>query len=189
VQDAAGNTGSITCPITIAPPPPQSACVLSQLGAAGSFSILGLSGAQIAVQSPIAGGGPVGIGASGNLHIQGNTALNSAVYADPSATVQLDGAGSITGAETTESFTVIQNAAVTQAAAFAALTPTQMFSQQIQSATTILGNGGQNVISMTNQVNLNNGQNLTISGGPNDTFIFNIAQARTSSCKTGRALY
>jgi hypothetical protein len=170
---------------SVSPPPP---CVLSQLGAAGSFSILGLSGAQVTVQSSLPGGGSVGIGASGKLHIQGNTTLNSAVYADPSATIQLDGGSSITGTSTAESFTVIQNAAVTEAAAFAALTPTQTFSQQIQSATAIMGNGGQNVISITNQVNLNNGQNLTISGGPNDTFIFNIAQGQNFNLQNGASI-
>ena len=167
---------------------PPSPCVLSQLGAAGSLSILGLSGAQIAVQSSIPGGGSVGIGAEGTLHIQGNTTLNNPVYADPSAKIQLDGGSSITGTTTTESFTGIQNAAVAAAAAFAALTPTQTFSQQIQSATVIMGNGGQNVISLANQINLN-GQNLTLTGGPRDPLSSTSPRPRTSTCKTGRALY
>ena len=74
-----------------------------------------------------------------------------------------------------ESFTAIDNAAAALAAIAEGLTPTQAFSQ-IQKNTTITGNGGQNVISVTGNFHLSGGQNLVISGGPKDTFYINVYQ-------------
>jgi hypothetical protein len=54
------------------------------------------------------------------------------------------------------------------------LTPTQTFSSS-PATETIVGKGGQNVIEVTNNVHLSGGNTLTISGGPSETFIFNIA--------------
>ena len=107
---------------------------------------------------------------------------------DPTARIQTGGGGSIVGTTTTESFTAIQNAVAAAAASFAAPTPTQTFSQQIQNSTTITGNGGQNVILINNQINLNNGANLTISGGSSDTFVFNIAQGQNIQLQNGSSI-
>jgi len=194
VMDSAGNLASSSCTITIDESlPPQS--LLSRLGPSGAFSILGLpdpqhpnNGAQVNLQSSFAGSGTVGIGANGRFHLQGNVTLSNALYEDPSATIQIDGGSSITGGQTKESFAAIQSAAVAASATFAALAPTQTFSQQIQNATTITGNGGQNVISIANQINLNHGQNLIISGSSNDTFIFNIAQGQNFQLQNGSSI-
>ena len=153
-------------------------CLLSQLGAAGSygFSILGLQGANIQLSSgPLKVNGNVGIGANGLIHLSGGATLQSTLYADPTASVQIDGGSGFAGGINRITFTAIQSDALALSASAALLTPTQTFSQ-IQTATTIVGNGGQNVIAVNGQVHLSSGQNLTISGGPNDTFIFNIAQ-------------
>jgi len=44
------------------------------------------------------------------------------------------------------------------------------------------------VISVTNHINLNNGQNLIISGGPSDTFIFNIAPGQDFQVENGSSI-
>ena len=54
------------------------------------------------------------------------------------------------------------------------LPPTQTFNS-ITSSQTIVGNGGQNVILVTQLIHLSGG-NLIISGGSSDTFIFNVTQ-------------
>jgi hypothetical protein len=170
-------------------------CLLSNLGTAGAFSILGLAdpqhsgnGAQVNLQGPLGGSAILGIGANGKLHFQNGVILKNAVYEDPSATNQIDGGSSITGPLTKESFASIQKDAVSAATAFAALKPTQTFSQQIQNTTTVKGNGGQNVIAINTQLNLQNGQNLIVSGGSGDTFIFNIAQGQDFKLQNGSSI-
>ena len=156
----------------------QSQCLLSDLGAAGTygFSILGLQGANIQlIAVALQVNGNVGIGVNGLMHLSGGATLQSTLYADPSATVQIDGGSSFAGGTIRISFTAIQRGALAFSASAALLPPTQTFSQ-IQTATTIVGNGGQNVIAVNGQIHLSGGQNPTISGGPNDTFIFNCAQ-------------
>ena len=175
------DVGSNTCSYSI------NACLLQNLGAADVFAVLGLQGAQVNVQQS-SGGGPVGLGAGATLHVQGNSVLTANVFKDPTATIQINGGASLVGTTTTESFTAIQNAVAAAAAAFAALTPTQTFSQQINSATTINGNGGQNVILINNGINLNNGANLTISGGSSDNFVFNIAQGQNIQLQNGSSI-
>jgi PEP-CTERM motif len=54
---------------------------------------------------------------------------------------------------------------------FAALSPTQTFAL-LNADTTITGNGGDNII-QAGFIQLQN-KNLTLSGGPNDYFIFNV---------------
>jgi hypothetical protein len=71
------------------------------------------------------------------------------------------------------SMSAVQNAVLSEASTLASLTPTQTFSS-LTSTQTIVGNGGQNVIDVTNNVHLSGGNTFTISGGPSDTFVFNI---------------
>jgi hypothetical protein len=152
---------------------------LSELGVAGSygFSILGLQGANIQLSSgPLQVNGNVGIGSMGLVHLSGGATLLGALYADPLATILVDGGSAFGGGTNIISFAAIQNAAIAENTAAALLTPTQTFPNGIQTATTIIGNGGQNVIAVNGQLHLSSGQNLTISGGPSDTFIFNFAQ-------------
>jgi Chitobiase/beta-hexosaminidase C-terminal domain len=155
---------------------PAQPCLISQLGPAGSFSILGLQGARLQLSSgPLQVNGNVGIGANGTLQFSGGTHLNGTLYYDPTASVQISGGSSFNNGEVSESFTAIDNAALAESNAAALRTPTQTFSQ-IQNATTIAGDGGQNVIAVTGNFHLSGGNNLTISGGPNDTFIINVYQ-------------
>src|ERR1017187_6785291 len=167
VTDADGVVGNGTCSITINTPP----CLTSQLGPAGNFSVLGL---YIDLDGNLQIGGNVGIGTNGKIDVADHDQFPGTLFADPTANISFGYHSGFTGGVTTESFTAIQNAVMAEAAFVASLTPTQTFSQ-ITSAITITGNGGQNVIQVNGPVNLSNGHNLTISGGPNDTFFFNIS--------------
>jgi hypothetical protein len=74
---------------------------------------------------------------------------------------------------------VTQNAASiakSVSAAASAKNPTQTF-DTINTTTTITGNGGLNVIDVNNIQNAK----LTLSGGPNDFFLFNVANAMSTN--------
>jgi hypothetical protein len=116
--------------------------------------------------------GDLGIGQSGQFHLSGGATLQSTLHADPTATVQIDGGSALSGGTLRQAMAALQNAAIALSNADAALTPTQTFSQ-ITSATTITGNGGQNVIRVVGTFHLSGGQNLVLSGGPSDSFIIN----------------
>lgn len=62
--------------------------------------------------------------------------------------------------------------------AAASLTPTQTFTT-LSGTTTITGNGGLNVINITNV----SSPTLTISGGPDDIFVFNVSGAFSSNSR------
>jgi len=156
--------------------PVKPTCLLSTLGPAGVFSILGLQGSNIQLSSgPLQVNGSVGSGVNGLIHLSGGAHLQSTLFADSSAFVQVDGGSSFLN-EVLEPFAAIQNAALAESAAAASMAPTRTFGGDLTYATTITGNGGKNVIDINGQLHLSSGQNLTISGGPNDSFIFNISR-------------
>ena len=169
VTDADGAIGSPACPITISTAP----CLTSQLGPAAGFSILGLQNANIQLAGKLSMQGNVGIGANGQINVNSGQNFPGTLYADPSAKVEIYKGGGFSGGVVTQSMAAIQSAVAAEVASVSSLSPTQTFGQ-INSATTVTGNGGQNVIQVNNGINLW-GQNLTISGGANDTFFFNIA--------------
>ncbi len=169
VTDSLGAVGTPTCPITISTPP----CLTSQLGAAAGFSVLGLQGANIQLGGQLQIAGNVGIGVNGQINVSSGDSFPGTLFADPSAKVTISKGSGFAGGVVTQSMTAIQSAAMAEATLVGSLSPTQTLSQ-IQSAVTITGNGGQNVILVNGSVNLSRNQNLTISGGANDTFIFNI---------------
>jgi hypothetical protein len=168
--DGNGVVSKGTCPFTISMPP----CLTAQLGSAAGFSVLGLQGANVQLGGQLTLKGSVGIGAGGKIGVTSGDNFPGTLFADPSAAVTIASGSSFAGGVTTESMSAIQSAALSEAASIGSLTPTQTLSQ-ITAATTITGNGGQNVIMVNGSVNLSSGKNLTISGGANDTFIFNIS--------------
>ena len=170
VTDSLGAVGTTTCPITIGTSP----CLTSQLGPAAGFSVLGLQGANIQLGGQLTIAGNVGIGANGQIDVSKSDNFPGTLFADPTANVQISHGSGFAGGVVTQSMSAIQSAALAEATAVGALTPTQTLSQ-INGPTTITGDGGQNVILVNGSVNLSSGQNLTISGGANDIFIFNIA--------------
>jgi hypothetical protein len=176
--------------------------LVSALGPAVNYSILGVSGAgqgnpQVHIQSPInynslSSPATIGVGVNVQLHVDGgNILLNNPVDYDPSATIKLDGGSAFTAAPVEAApgtFLAIQNSTFLASAVFAALPATQTFNQQIKNTTMIAGNGGPNIIAINNHINLNNGQNLVISGCPTDSFIFNIAQGRNLQLNNGSGI-
>jgi hypothetical protein len=160
-----GGGGSSTCP---------AAPLNNFIQSGASFAAVGLDGVSFQVQGPISVTGNLAVGPSGYFHLSNYATLNSTLYADPSASVQIDWGSGLTGGVTTESLSGLKSAATSLASAEAALTPTQTVNN-IQSSATFTGNGGQNVISVPGGVNLQYGGTITIQGGSSDTFIFNVA--------------
>ena len=156
------------------PTPPPSIC--SALGPASGFAVLGLQESVINLSSgPLRINGNVGIGQNGNFNFSGGGQVNGVLDADNTAQVNISGGGTtVTCGIVRMDMTSIQDAALAESNAAAALTPTQTFNS-ITSSQTIVGNGGQNVILVTQLIHLSGG-NLIISGGSSDTFIFNVIQ-------------
>ena len=164
-QTGGGGGGSSTCP---------AAPLNNFIQSGASFAAIGLDGVSFQVQGPISVTGNLAVGPSGYFHLSNYATLSSTLYADPSATVQIDWGSGLTGGVTTQSLSGLKSTATSLASADAALSPTQTVNY-IQSSTTFTGNGGQNVISVPGGINLKNGGTITIQGGSSDTFIFNVA--------------
>jgi choice-of-anchor A domain-containing protein len=144
------------------------------LGSAGAYDVLGLSGATIHLSSgPLRVYGNVGIGQNGTFNFDGGGQVSGELDADPTATVNISGNSTVAGGINRISMAGVQAAALAEATSAGSLTPTQSFTS-ITSPLTISGDGGQNVISVSQDIHLSGG-NLILSGGPSDTFIFNIA--------------
>ena len=160
----------------------QAGCLALSINAAiqsgANFAGVGLDGVNFQVQGPISVTGDLAIAVNGTFSLQNYATLNSTLFADPSAQVQIGWGSGLTGGVTTESLSGLQAVATTLASADAALTPTQTINN-IQSSVTITGDGGQNVISVPGGINLGWGGTITIQGGASDTFIFNVANGMT----------
>jgi choice-of-anchor A domain-containing protein len=139
---------------------------------------IGLNGVDFEVQGPISVTGDLAIGPSGNFHLSNNAVANSTLYADSSASVQIDSGSKLSGGTKTESLSTLKAAAANLASTAAGLTPTQAFTN-VTTSTTVKGNGGVNVINVTGYINLGSGETLTVQGGGNDTFVFNVAGGMT----------
>lgn len=159
---------------------------LIDLGAAADYGILGLNGATINLSSgPLRVNDNVGVGNNAALNFSGGGQINGSVNYASSATLNTGG-NTISGGTHQIDFSATQNDALALASSAASLTPTQTFGS-ITSPLTITGSGSQNVISVTNDIHLSGG-NLTLSGGPNDTFIFNVAGTMELSGNTNIVL-
>jgi len=171
--------------------PTTTACLAAPINeaiASGvSFAIFGLANSNLQLSSgPLAITGALGIGANGQFHLSGGSTQPGPLYADGTAHVQIDGGSSISGGVITQSMAAAQTAAINLSATDAALPPTQTFSQ-ITNPMTITGNGGLNVIDVTGTFQLSGG-NFVISGGPSDTFIFNLQSGMQLSGNTNIVL-
>lgn len=170
-----GNSGppqSLIIPV----PVPAAACPvpIQANGATGGYGIVGLPGANIQLSSgPLQVNSNALIGQNGQLALSGGAHLNSTLIADTSAQVSISGGSQFNGGQVNESTSSITSAIQAISIADAKLAPTQTFGP-IQNAVNIVGNGGQNVIAVDGDIHLSGGAQFTISGGPSDTFIFNI---------------
>jgi hypothetical protein len=110
--------------------------------------------------------------AGGSLTVNGATTANGDVGLGPNGTQNFGDAFTINGTYWADS-TV--GATVAAVSAYAALLPATTNFTRINSATTIIGNGGTNVIDV-GTISLNGTfHTLTLQGGPNDVFVFNVS--------------
>ena len=155
-----------------------SACLAStiNLGSASNYAVLGIGSflagdaAGVINNSNVAITGNVGVGYGGSITNMAPSSITGDIFQYRDG--MYSGPGTLAGSIKTSSRILNQNyadalSASTQAAA---LNPTQTFGS-IGSATTIVGNGGLNVI----QVNGNITNSLILSGGANDEFVVNVA--------------
>jgi hypothetical protein len=146
---------------------------LADLGAAGQFAILDINGGHLSLGGSSVVGN-IGVGPHGTGSLRRDN-LNGEVDVDPTATLYHPAGGgvSISGGIVSESMSQAQTDANAASAAYGALTATQTF-RNLTASTTINGNGGNNVIAVTS-FNFNN-KTLTLNGGTDDVFVFNVAR-------------
>ena len=144
--------------------------ILAELSDAGRYAVFSMSG-TFQNDSLVTINGDAAVGPNGSANIAAPSTINGTLYKDPTATVS--GPGKITGGIVTTNLQQAVNDAISASNAFANMPATQMFSS-LSTATTIHGNGGNNVISLSGSINLGGSDNLTLNGTANDRFIFNI---------------
>jgi hypothetical protein len=175
VDSTGGQAGTATanCGIFVSAGVCVAGSINQAIQADASFAAIGLKGADMELSSSaLEIYGDLGIGINGLFDLSGGSTLNSTLYADPTATINITGGSTLSGGRVTESMSPVQTAAFDQSTLEASLTPTQTFAN-ITSSTTINGDGGQNVISVTGTFDLEAGMSLTLVGGSSDTFVFN----------------
>jgi hypothetical protein len=156
--------------------PAQAGYVTDTLGAAGpsNYAILALSGAQdIALNGPGQTQGNVGV-SSGTLSLNGSSGpeVKGNVYLATGAGISTGNGTQVTGTiYSNQELTQANAAALSAAATFSALAPTQSLGT-ITGTTIITGSVGLNVIDITN-LNLGNGQSLTLTGPAGAQFVIN----------------
>ncbi len=143
------------------------------LGPAANYALVDLGNTTLGWNSgPIAGSVLLGLGLTANLSGGNNGGLTNGgiLYYDNTATIngELQNPPTRVLVPTTTTEAVL-TAAQNVSTYASSLSPTQTFSN-ITTTTTITGNGGLNVIDVTNIQNAK----LTLSGNANDYFVFNL---------------
>lgn len=134
------------------------------LGAASQFAVLGLDSTRIFDNNATIGGN-IGVSEGGSLRISSDSTISGSV--DAFSTSQVLGSSNVVTDPA-----LLQQAgadALAASSAAAALTPTQTF-RTISRDTTIVGNGGLNVI----QINGNIDASITLVGSASDIFVINV---------------
>ena len=144
--------------------------ILGQLGQASAYTVFSMAG-TFQNDSLVTINGDVGVGPNGSINVASPSKINGTLYVDPTASKS--GSGQVTGGTQTRNLQQAVNDAINASSFFNSLSATQTLSS-ISSAITITGNGGNNVINLSGGINLGGSNNLTLSGGANDRFIFNI---------------
>src|SRR5262245_19537220 len=141
-----------------------------RLGMAGDFGVLGLTGTHISVSGHSGVVGNLGVGPHGFGKFSGWAFVTGSTFVDPTAGLKTSGHASIH--PTVTDLAPAVHDALQASAKVAALAPTQTFGD-IKGSKTITGNGGTNVISVLS-LRLSGKETLTLAGGPDDTFLFNV---------------
>jgi hypothetical protein len=142
------------------------------LGAAGDCTVLELGTGHVDITGP-AGGliGDVCIAPGGKLSITGSEYVTGAIRLGAGATYSKSGSGTTGPVLTNQNLSAEINAAQAAASAAATLSCTQTFTS-LNNNLTIVGNGGLNVICVTDIIL--NGKTVTLFGGPSDLFVFKV---------------
>jgi hypothetical protein len=140
------------------------------LGAAGQFAVLGVNGGNVSLdRAHLTGDVGLGPNARGDLL---RSDVEGTLFVDPTATARVRRTFNATGGIVAQDLAAAAQDANAASVAFDYLTPTQVLDNLTRSVT-LTGNGGVNVVSV-NSVRYN-GDTLTLDGGANDVFIFNVA--------------
>ena len=144
------------------------------LGEAGQFAVLGLTGAKITMDNENPGViGQVGIGSNGEQElktgfISGQLLTNANVDKKSSETA-------VQGGSLTTDLSTAVNDAIQTASNASRLATTQSFGD-IKASQTINANGQLTVVSV-NKIELKDGNTLTLRGGSGDQYVVNIADS------------
>lgn len=157
----------------------------SYLGAASAYAVFGLyttpDGTFVNLHNVSVGnsivGGDVAVGPEGTCNFAGASDVYGNIYVDPTASAS--GGGVFHGGSFVTGFDLSAANADAMWAYTDAIsrTATQTFGA-ITSSTTIVGNGGINVISISS-ISLDSGEKLIFSGGASDFFIVNVTGGLT----------
>jgi choice-of-anchor A domain-containing protein len=152
------------------------------LGAAGTYTVLGLEGANLIISEGATKiTGDVGLGKNGTGSLLKAT-IDGKLFLDPTAHPDIHKDLTVTGGIVIKSMAAETADALAANLALAALPPTQPAIGQITGNTTITGGPGSNVISLAG-VNMVKGT-LTISGSASSLFIINVTGAFNFSSAT-----
>ncbi len=168
------------CPPPPPPPycPPPPMCPPSSPGVAGDFAlldqynVLGLAGSKIDITNPqTVVMGNVGLDANAQENFSDGQ-INGHLIVDPTANLSHSNNVKLGGPTQTVNTAATDAAAIDASNEIAAMTPTQTVGA-INNSTTLVGNGGINVINAS-QVQLDGNSTLTLTGGANDFFFINV---------------
>ena len=149
------------------------------LGAAEDYSGLGLDGVPITISSGnTVVAGNIGVGVNGSLNFSGGGKIKGRIDKDSTASSNISGGSSAAGGIDTVNMAPIATAATNAATHYGSLAPTSTLAS-ILSTSHLTGSGGQNVIDVTGDINLQGGSTLTLTGTSADTFVFDIDGSMT----------
>ena len=157
----------------IAPATPCDCTSLPSLGSATEFGAMMVGTDQLYMQgAAFADQGNVGVGPGGSVRLQGAASLGGYIKRHPGTTV-IGGGGAAGGVIVTDTSGYVADL-VAASAAFAAMTPTQIYSAALTGSTTIGGNGCINVINIIGGINLSGTDVVRLQGSSEDYFVLNI---------------
>jgi len=136
-------------------------------------TVLQLDGGKVDITGPAGGiDGDICIADSGKLSITGSEFVTGNIRLSAGATFSKSGSGTVGGVLQNQNLSQQVTDALAAAAAATALPCTQTIGN-LSSVQTIVGNGGLNVICVTN-VTLSGGKKVFLMGGASDQFVVNV---------------
>src|SRR5213078_915073 len=160
------------CTVPVCP----TTCANPRIGAGSQppiWTVLQLDGGKVDITGPAGGiDGDICIADSGKLSITGSEFVTGNIRLSAGATFSKSGSGTVGGVLQTQNLSQQVTDALAAAAAATALPCTQTIGN-LSSVQTIVGNGGLNVICVTN-VTLSGGKKVFLMGGASDQFVVNV---------------